>query len=393
MRLYVPLLIVLAVDALADVYIYFAISSDCRNRFWARLQMYTAIALAALLLFIWNVPTESAGNGMFAALMWSIFTYVSIYAGKYIYIIADVLSRIPRLLNCRQWRWLQTGGALLGGALCCVMWWGALCNRFNIDVVHEDVSIAGLPAQFDGFRIAQISDLHVGTFGDDVSFLTELVDSVNAQHPDLIVFTGDIVNRRSDELIPFTRVLAGLHAPAGVLSIMGNHDYGDYSRWNDSIAKAADVEALKRIQTGMGWRMLNNSAVWLRKGSDSIAVIGVENVGDPPFTIYGDIRKAYPDISDDNTKILLSHNPAHWIDSISGNPSANIALTLSGHTHAMQIRVLGWSPAQWRYPTWGGLYADSLGHQLYVNIGAGTVGLPSRIGATPEITIITLHRD
>jgi len=393
MRFFVPLLILLAVNALADVYIYFAILSDCRNRLWARLQMYTAIALAALLLFIQMAPIGGAGNGMFAVLMWSIFTYISIYAGKYIYIITDVLSRIPRLLNRRQWRWLQTGGALLGCALCCIMWWGALCNRFNIDVVHENVSIAGLPEQFDGFRIAQISDLHVGTFGNDISFLTELVDSVNAQRPDLIVFTGDIVNRRSDELLPFTRVLAGLHAPAGVLSIMGNHDYGDYSRWSDSIAKAADVEAVKRIQTEMGWRMLNNSAVWLRKGSDSIAVIGVENVGDPPFTIYGDLRKAYPDISDNNTKILLSHNPAHWTDSISGNPSANIALTLSGHTHAMQIRILGWSPAQWRYPIWGGPYADNLGHQLYVNIGAGTVGLPSRIGATPEITVITLHRD
>ena len=388
-----PLLILLAINALADTYIYFAIVSECRRRLWARVQMYTAIILAALLLFVQFTSVESASNSMFAVMMWSIFTYASIYFGKYIYIIADVLSRIPRLLHHGQWRWLSIGGALIGTLVCCAMWWGALCNRFNIDVVRQNVNIPGLPEQFDGFRIAQISDLHVGTFGTDPSFLTELVDSVNAQQPDLIVFTGDIVNRRSDELIPFTNVLARLHAPAGVLSVMGNHDYGDYSTWNDSIAKAADVEAVKHMQTAMGWRMLNNSAVWLRKASDSIAVIGVENVGDPPFTTYGNLLKAYPDISDGNTKILLSHNPAHWVDSISGNPSANIALTLSGHTHAMQIRVLGWSPAKWRYPTWGGMYSDSTGHQLYVNIGAGTVGFPSRIGATPEITVITLHRD
>ena len=138
--------------------------------------------------------------------------------------------------------------------------------------------------------------------------------------------------------------------------------------------------------------MLNNSTEFIRRGNDSIALIGVENVGDPPFNTYGDLDEAYPTLDDPVVKILLSHNPAHWDDDIKDSPDKNIALTLSGHTHAMQMSAFGFSPASWRYPTWGGLYSDNDGHQLYVNIGIGEVAIPARIGATPEITLITLRR-
>ena len=141
----------------------------------------------------------------------------------------------------------------------------------------------------------------------------------------------------------------------------------------------------------MGWRMLDNEAVALSAPSGRLILMGVENIGEPPFTTRGDLRRAYPALADSFPKILLSHNPRHWTDSISGNPDANIALTLSGHTHAMQMRIGNFSPAAWRYPTWGGLYDDGAGHRLYVNTGLGTVGLPMRIGATPELTVITLH--
>ena len=142
----------------------------------------------------------------------------------------------------------------------------------------------------------------------------------------------------------------------------------------------------------MGWRLLLNEHIFLHRGNDSVAVIGVENIGDPPFHSYGSLYKAYPDVSDGNAKILLSHNPAHWVDSVSGNEAVNIDLTLSGHTHAMQIEVCGVSPAVFRYRTWGGLYSseNGFGGKLYVNIGLGTVGIPMRLGATPEITVITL---
>ena len=153
------------------------------------------------------------------------------------------------------------------------------------------------------------------------------------------------------------------------------------------------MELMNSLHDKMGWDLLNNRTVFLHQGGDSIAVIGVENWGDPPFTTYGDLDMAYPAQSDSVFKILLTHNPAHWIADIADRDSVNIHLSLSGHTHAMQCQIGSWSPAKYRYSTWGGLYFDKSGkHQLYVNIGIGTVALPARIGATPEITVFTLHK-
>ena len=249
-----------------------------------------------------------------------------------------------------------------------------------------DVEIPNLPAQFDNYKIAQISDFHVGTYGNDTSYVADVVEQVNALNPDLVVFTGDIVNSKTEELEPHVSPLSRLTAPDGVFSILGNHDYGDYSEWASPQAKQANRDRMIQLQKAMGWQLLNNETSIVYRGSDSIAVIGVENIGDPPFHVYGSLPKAYKNLNDSVTKILLSHNPAHWVDSISGHKDVNIPLTLSGHTHAMQMEILGWSPAEYRYRTWGGLYADeNREHQLYVNIGVGTVGIPSRIGATPEI--------
>ena len=208
------------------------------------------------------------------------------------------------------------------------------------------------------------------------------------------MFTGDIVNRRSNELLPHTGALSRITARDGVYSILGNHDYGDYCEWPSAKAKQDNMNLLRSLQKGMGWKLLLNETEWLRRGGDSIAIIGVENIGDPPFHTYGDLAISYPgNLGDTTTKILLSHNPMHWVNDISGHTDKNIALTLAGHTHAMQMELFGWSPAEWRYPTWGGLYTDPEGRQnLYVNIGIGAVGMPMRIGATPEITTITLRK-
>ena len=180
----------------------------------------------------------------------------------------------------------------------------------------------------------------------------------------------------------------------GVYSILGNHDYGDYFNWPNDSSKAANMELMDSLKAKMNWQLLRNQTAWLRCGSDSIALVGVENVGDPPFHIYGDLPASYPgSLSDDVFKILLSHNPAHWVADIKDNPSAQIALTLSGHTHAMQMEAFGISPAAFRYPTWGGMYSDSDSlRRLYVNIGIGEVGIPARIGATPEVTLFTLRK-
>lgn len=387
-----PALVLLCVNVLIDAYVYCALHSYFRARIWSRIQTVTAVIFNLALVMTICLPKREGGDDVLAAVMWMLYGYLSIYIPKLLWVLTDVLSRLPMLWRGHRWRWMSRSGAVLGVALCAVMWWGALYNRFQTQVVEQTVDIKRLPRNFDGLRIAQISDLHLGTFGGDTAFVSQLVDEINGLNPDVVVFTGDIVNRRTEELEPFTSVLSRLKAPMGTYSIMGNHDYGDYYNWDSHDERLANERDLKSMQERMGWRMLNNSTQWLRKGSDSIALIGVENVGDPPFHTYGDLHKAYPAAGDNNVKVLLSHNPAHWVDDIADNQDMNIDLTLSGHTHAMQIEAFGWSPAAWRYPTWGGMYQDKKGRKLYVNIGVGTVGFPARIGATPEITLFTLTR-
>ncbi len=388
----VGMLLLVMVNLAADTYIYI----QCRRRFRslipAKLQLFSAIALYLLLAVIVCLPYRSGSETLLTAVMWLLFGYFSVYIPKYLFVVFDLVASVPKLFGRGRMRWLTLAGAFAGCVLFIAMWWGALVNRYCVDVSEVTVECAGLPAAFDGYRIVQFSDLHVGTYGDDTSFVEKVVDRINSLNPDLIVFTGDIVNRRTDEIVPFVSVLSGLEAPDGVVSILGNHDYGDYSDWESPEAKARNMAEMYKAQSDMGWRLLLNEHIFLHRGNDSVAVIGVENIGDPPFHSYGALYKAYPDVSDGNAKILLSHNPAHWVDSVSGNEAVNIDLTLSGHTHAMQIEVCGVSPAVFRYRTWGGLYSseNGFGGKLYVNIGLGTVGIPMRLGATPEITVITL---
>ena len=388
------MLFLLLINLGTDTYIYKKLKKRCNSPFPAKIQLISAVFLYLLLVVTVCLPRRGGSDDALAGVMWLLFGYISVYVAKYLFVIFDLIASIPCLFKRKRIKALSFFGAVIGCLVFVSMWWGAIINRYRIQVNEVTVEIAGLPDSFDGYRITQFSDLHTGTFRNDTSFVSKLVDRINATGSDLIVFTGDIVNRRSAELIPFTGVLQRLEAPDGVFSILGNHDYGDYSDWESDDAKADNKSQLIRLQNDMQWKLLLNHHCFLVNGNDSIALIGVENIGDPPFHSYGSLEESYPDLSDDNVKILLSHNPAHWVDSIAGNEDVKVDLTLSGHTHAMQIEVSGISPAALRYKTWGGLYCDSESEdkQLYVNIGCGTVGLPMRLGATPEITVITLKK-
>lgn len=388
----VQLLIAIVVNILVDVYIYKVLKHRLRSRVPARIQVWTALALFVMIVAAICLPHTSS-NSVLLAVMWMIYIYISVYFAKYVFVIIDLVARIPQLFKRKRLGWLSAVASVASAGVLAVFIWASLINRYHIDVNEAEIEISGLPAEFDGYRIAQISDLHVGTFGTDTAFVAALSDRLNSLDADLIVFTGDIVNSRAAELLPHVKPLSRLSAPDGVLSILGNHDYGDYASWPDADAKRSNMELMKSLQKEMGWRLLLNESVTVRRGADSIAVIGVENIGDPPFPVYGSLSRAYPRLSDSVVKILLTHNPAHWVDSIASSPEINIPLSLAGHTHAMQFEVFGWSPAKYRYPTWGGLYADDdRSHQLYVNIGTGTVGFPARVGATPEITLFTLKK-
>ncbi|MDO4320166.1 MAG: metallophosphoesterase [Bacteroidales bacterium] len=386
-----PIMIVLIIGIIVDIYLYRRMRHDRVPRVWCVVYTVIAVLGAMTLLSVIMLPKRSGGEEHLAMIMWLLYAYFTIYLPKYVMAVFSLLRKLLALIFHRPLKGISYVGAALGLTIFATMAWGTAVNRYTTEVKDVDIDIKGLPEAFDGLRIAQISDFHVGSYAGDTTFVAEVVDRINSLHPDLIVFTGDLVNRRSEELYPYMSPLSRLKAPCGVWSVMGNHDYGDYFDWPDETMHRADADSLKAMQSRMGWRMLNNGHALLHAGSDTIALIGVENIGDPPFKTYGDLDKASAGLPDGITKILLSHNPMHWVDSISGHDDIDIALTLSGHTHAMQMEFFGWSPAEYRYPTWSGRYTDQLGRHLYVNIGLGEVALPARLGsALPEITLFTL---
>lgn len=277
----------------------------------------------------------------------------------------------------------------LGIAVLCFagILYGSTAGIKHFQIKNIEYHSERLPKGFDGYRIVQISDIHIGSWEGDTPSIKRLVELVNQQNADLIVFTGDLVNQRSCELTHFSDILSQMHAPDGIYSILGNHDYGSYYHWESPQAEKANLTNLINMEKNMGWRLLNNEHTILHHNGDSIALIGVENDGEPPFSQYADLPRAMKG-TEGLFQILLSHNPTHWRREVL--PMSDIDLMLAGHTHAMQIELFGHSLASLKYPEWSGMYYEGK-RGLYVNIGIGYVGLPFRFGAWPEITVLTLH--
>ncbi|WP_290449412.1 metallophosphoesterase [uncultured Muribaculum sp.] len=387
------MIILIVVNVFVDIYIWRCIVNKERKRWPGVVYAWSSLFFIIFIIVTVALPRRSGSDTVLLAVMWMLYTYLSVYISKYVFCIISFIGLIPRLWRGKRWKAMNIIGSVAAIAVFVTMWWGALINRTRYQIKEVEIEFADLPDAFDGYRVLQFSDFHVGTYGSDTTFVSEIVDVINNQSADLVLFTGDIVNRRTDELLPQVKPLSRLKAADGVYSILGNHDYGDYKKWPSAEMKSENMDMMYRLQRDMGWNLMNNRSEYIRRGNDSIALIGVENWGDPPFTVYGDLDKAYPMQSDSTFKILMTHNPAHWSEKIADNDTVNIALSLSGHTHAMQCQIGSWSPAEWRYDNWGGLYDDlSSRHKLYVNIGLGTVALPARIGATPEITVLTLRK-
>ena len=271
--------------------------------------------------------------------------------------------------------------------------YGIAWGRFNFIVRKSNIGFYNLPKSFDGFKIAQISDFHIGSFLTHQDKVKEIIELVNDQKADLILFTGDLVNNVSEEVDKFIPILSQLNAPFGVYSILGNHDYGEYVPWNSQAEKDANLKRLIDLQEQIGFKVLLNSSETIRIGDEFISLAGVENWGLPPFPQYGDLNKALEKVDNDSFKILMSHDPTHWDAQIVGQ--TNIDLTLSGHTHGAQfgVEIPGWrwSPVDLRYKQWGGIYKN--GRQvLNVNTGIGFIGFPGRVGMPPEVGLITLRR-
>ncbi len=271
---------------------------------------------------------------------------------------------------------------------------GMVFGRFNFKIFRISQSFPDLPEAFNGLKIVQISDLHISSYYNNKDKLKQAIDLVNRENPDLILFTGDMVDNYAEEMNGFIDMLGSLKAKMGKYSILGNHDYGDYHSWPSEEAKKANHAKMLENQEKAGFKLLLNDAVTLHAGNEVIGLIGVENWGKPPFAQYGDFNKAETKVKDLDFRILMSHDPSHWDAEIIGRK--HVQITLSGHTHGMQFGIekgnVKWSPVQYKYPRWAGLYREE-NQFLYVNRGIGCIGYPGRVGIFPEITVIELTRE
>lgn len=313
---------------------------------------------------------------------------------KFIFSISTILSFIFRwLAGKRSQMILITGASLICSGFFFVIVYGIFVGRYQVNVRHENLYFDNLPEQLNGFNIIQLSDIHLGSFGKNTKVMEKTVRIVNQLNPDLLLFTGDLVNNFSEEAKGFEPYLEQLSAKYGKYAIQGNHDYGDYSAWPDSASKGINLQQIQSSLTDAGFILLLNQWERISVMDTSFSLIGVENWGHAPFPQYANLDEAMKGIPDQSFKILMSHDPSHWNAIVV--PQTDIPLTLSGHTHGAQfgIKIAGieFSPIWFNQKHWGGLY-QSENQLLYVNRGLGTIGFPGRVEMRPEITVLTLYR-
>ncbi|MCB0569774.1 MAG: metallophosphoesterase [Phaeodactylibacter sp.] len=402
------LAIIITVILLFDLYAFQAFRTLAQN--WQptlrylTYGIYWLIPLAMLSWMLWSGPGHHL-NKYASTLLRTIFFIV--YISKLLvvgFLFIDDLRRATSFVynqfagsknyDPSRSRFLTQMGLLIGAVPFVSLVWGVVRNPYRYTLFKETVKIPNLPAALNGLRIVQISDIHTGSF-----LLKEPVRNsitlVNEQKPDLVFFTGDLVNALAKEAEPFLDVFDKVQSKYGVYSILGNHDYGDYHEWENPEDKKANFELLKSMHQQLGWDLMLNENRMLDINGEQLAVIGVENYSSHPrFPKYGDLKKAYEGTSDASLKLLLSHDPSHWTDQVIKD-FKDIAITFSGHTHGMQFGVeipgwIKWSPIKYVYKQWAGLYKQGQQY-LYVNRGLGYLGYPGRVGILPEITLVELR--
>ena len=379
-------LLFIALTALPDWYIYRTYIRQWKKK--AMRMLYWVPSIVLLLGMVYVFGSFKAKPESMNLLGIFLITFLTISVPKIVFTLLSLLFRT--ILPKSKGRFL--GICIAGASALFVMGYilyGALFGTENFKVRETTILSKDLPQGFENYRIVQISDIHCGSWAGNPQALQKAVNIINAQQPDLIVFTGDLVNNIATEVDEFMPVLSQLKAKDGVYSVLGNHDYAMYIRWESPEKKEENLNALKQKQADMNWNLLNNRHVKLYQNGDSIALIGVENSGRPPFPNYAKLPEAMEG-TEGMFKILLSHDPSSWRREVL--PETDIQLTLSGHTHAMQTKIFGFSPSAWVYPEYEGLYTEN-GQLLYVNIGLGHLMYPLRLGAWPEITLLTLKRE
>ncbi|MBL7969179.1 MAG: metallophosphoesterase [Prolixibacteraceae bacterium] len=357
------------------------------------LYIFLSVLFLGLQLYVFSTPASSQASRIsFVLLVISLTLLVLVPIVFFSFL--TLISLIFRWLGkCRTQLVILTGAGILSFAIFFVIAYGLFWGKYDIRTERYKLQLADLPKALDGIKIVQISDIHIGSFGQNQKILEEASKIIMEENPDLLFFTGDIVNNFGEELNGFVPYLKLFPAKYGKIAILGNHDYGDYSQWPDTISKIKNLDQIKAGLTDSGFDLLLNRWTKINISDTSIYVAGVENWGHSPFPQYARLDEALDSIPENSFKILLTHDPAHWKAKVV--QATDISLTLSGHTHGGQfgVRIAGieFSPIYFIQKTWGGLYkADN--QFLYVNRGLGVIGFPGRIEMRPEITVLTLHR-
>jgi predicted MPP superfamily phosphohydrolase len=372
--------------------------------FWLPFGMLVCLTIFGLFVPFteWNIPFRTyLQNFILILFLAEVFPMLALVLADLTRLVKHMIWRMrhrekPSLLSFHRSRTLLVTGWALGALLFLAMVAGTVFWQFDFKVRHQTITLNQLPKSFDGLTIAQLSDVHLGSWGVKER-LADAINDINNLHPDVIFFTGDMFNYCTADGRGFETILQRLHAPYGVYAIMGNHDYGDYISWPSPEAKQRNFDDLLVFYRTLGWKLLLNSHDFLVRGEDSIAVIGVENWGATKrFQRFGDIAKAQRGTENMGVQLLLSHDPSHW-DSIVSKKYQQIDLTFAGHTHGGQVGIdccnIHWSPVKWISRFWCGLYenpSSATPQYLYVNQGLGNIGYSGRIGILPEITFITL---
>jgi len=395
-------LIIAGIFLFLEIYIYQAIRTLTDN-FWLRTG-YWVISLLIYGVFAYEVThyqrsDRSTIRPQIMISLFLIFIFPKIFV--VLFLLIDDLFRIGgyfvNMIGSKETffperrKFLSLVGLGMGGVLSALFIDGITFGKYRHTVRRVKVKFANLPKSFKGYKIIQISDVHSGSFSDPDK-LKHAVDLINEQKPDLVLFTGDMVNNVADEFKPFIPLFSKIKAKDGKFAVLGNHDYGDYVSWTSPDAKKKNLDTLIDYEKQAGFDMLRNENRVIEKNGEKLYILGVENWGLKPFPQFGKIDDALKGVPESATKILMSHDPTHFDYVVKKHP-ADIHLTLSGHTHGMQfgldLKNVKWSPVQYRYPKWADLY-ESEGKFLYVNRGFGVLGYPGRVGVLPEITLFEL---
>ncbi|PRP67975.1 metallophosphoesterase [Nonlabens agnitus] len=401
-------IVALLVVVVFEFYSFQLIRTLSRGHWWKWVYLAISIGVFAnLILQFYLHPDRTIVSGardfavtLFLALLLAKVIFTIFMLGEDLYRLAEGLfhkikgdSTSDAFLSSRR-KFISMVGLGVAALPFGAILYGAFKGKYDYQVREYELTFKDLPDAFEGYKITQISDIHVGSF-DDREEVGYALNLVNKQKSDVILFTGDLVNNVSEEMYGWEELFGSLSAKDGVYSILGNHDYGDYATWESEAEKKANLQELLDIQKSMGWRLLLDENVSIDRGADSLKLVGVQNWGGGRFPKYGDLKKASAGLQPQDFKVLMSHDPTHWDAQVKDNPT-NFHLTLSGHTHGMQmgIEIPGWiklSPAWFVYKKWAGIYKE-YDRFLNVNRGFGFLGYSGRAGIWPEITVITLRK-